>query len=140
MAGVRSMGTTLTMQGEGSEQDLLLKNIASIGELSSEAEEVDVTTLDSPGGNKEFVQGSKDNGSVEVEANNVYDGQAEIIDSIFDSGETRTWIVGYTSGATLTFDAYISARTFGEATPDGLDRVNFTLRVTGKPTYEEGSN
>lgn len=140
MAGRRSMGTTLTMQGEGSEPDLLFKNIASIGELPSTAEEVDTTTLDSPGGNREYVQGSKDNGSTIIEANNVYDGQAEIIDSIYASGETRTWIVGYTSGATLTFDAYISARTFGEATPDGLDRVNFTLRVTGQPVYEEGSN
>lgn len=139
MAGVRSMGTTLTLKGEGSEQDLVLANLTSIGELSSEAEEVDVTTLDSPGGNMEFVQGAKDNGSVEVEANNVYDGQAEIIDSVYASGETRTWVVGYNSGATLTFDAYMSARAFGEATTDGLDKVNFTLRVTGEPTYEEGS-
>lgn len=139
MAGQRSMGTTLTLTGEGSEEDLVLANLTSIGELSSEAEEVDTTTLDSPGGNMEFVQGSKDNGSVEVEANNVYDGQAEIIDSLFASGDTRSWTVTYNSGATLTFDAYLSGRAFGEATTDGLDKVNFTLRVTGQPVYAEGS-
>ncbi len=139
MAGQRSMGTTLTLTGVGSEADLVLSNLTSIGELSSEAEEVDVTTLDSPGGNMEFVQGSKDNGSVEVEANNVYNGQAEIIDSLFAAGTTREWTVTYNSGATLVFNAYLSARAFGEATTDGLDKVNFTLRVTGQPTYTEAS-
>lgn len=139
MAGQRSMGTTLTLSGVGSEADLVLANLTSIGELSSEAAEVDVTTLDSPGGNMEFIQGSKDNGSVEVEANNVHDGQAEIIDSVFASGDTRSWVVTYNSGSTLTFDAYLSARAFGEATTDGLDKVNFTLRVTGQPVYAEAA-
>lgn len=133
------MGTKLTLTGEGSEADLVLANLTSIGELSSEAEEVDVTTLDSPGGNMEFVQGSTDNGTVEVEANNVYDGQAEIIDSVFAAGTTREWVVTYNGGATLTFNAYISGRAFGEATTDGLDKVNFTLRVTGQPVYAEAS-
>jgi hypothetical protein len=137
MAGQRSMGTTLTLSGVASEADLVLANLSSIGELASEAEEVDTTTLDSPGGNMEFVQGSKDNGTVEVEANNVYDGQAEIINSLFSAGTTREWIVTYNSGATLTFNAYLSARAFGEATTDGLDKVNFTLRVTGEPVYVE---
>lgn len=139
MAGRRSMGTTLTLSPADVEEPLVLANLTSIGELSSEAEEVDTTTLDSPGGNMEFVQGSKDNGSVEVEANNVYDGQAEIIDSLYAAGDTREWIVTYNSGATLTFNAYLSARAFGEATTDGLDKVNFTLRVTGQPTYAEAA-
>lgn len=132
------MGTSLTLKFVAPEtEDTVLANLTTIGELSGEAEEVDVTTLDSPGGNMEFVQGAKDNGSVEVEANNVYDGQASKIDSLYEAGDVRDWIVTYNSGATLAFKAYVSARTFGEATTDGVDKVNFTLRVTAKPVYTE---
>ena len=140
MAGVRTMATTLTLQGEGSEQDLALEHLQSIGEQTTEAEEIDVTTLDSPNGAKEFIQGAKDPGSVEVVANNLFDGQTEILQSVFNSGETRTWVETYPDSAgTLTYTAYMSAFTFGEATTDGLATVSFTLRVTGAPTYEEGS-
>ena len=135
------MSTTLTLKGEGSEQDLTLDHLQSIGEQTTEAEEIDVTTLDSPNGSKEFIQGAKDPGSVEVVANNLFDGQTEALQSVFNSGETRTWVEGYPDGAgTLTYDAYMSAFTFGEATTDGLATVSFTLRVTGAPDYDEGSS
>lgn len=137
MAGQRSMGTTLTLTGEASDPDVVLANLASIGEQSSEAEEVDTTTLDSPGGNKEFVQGAKDGGTVSVVANNVQDGQAEILDALFQSGATREWVTTFNGGATLTYNAYISKRAFGEATTDGLDTFSFDLRVSGTPVYEE---
>lgn len=140
MAGVKSIGTKLTLKGEGSEQDLTLSNLESIGEQTSSTEEIDVTTLDSPGGNREFVAGSSDNGSVAVVANNLYDGQAEILQSLKSSGEVREWVTEFNSGATLTYDAFIQEFTFGEATTDGKDTVSFSLRVSGEPVYDEGSS
>lgn len=138
MAGVKTMGTSLTLKKAGSEtEDIILSNLASIGEQATEAEEVDTTTLDSPGGNKEFVQGAKDPGTVEVVANNVFDGQVAKLNSIFKSGDTRDWVVTFVSNATLEYSAYISAFTFGEATTDGLHTATFTLRLTGEPEYQE---
>lgn len=139
MAGVRTMATTLTKTMSGSEtEDLVLAHLQSIGEQATEAEEIDVTTLDSPNGSKEFIQGAKDPGSVEVVANNVFDGQVAKLQSIFTSGAVEEWTEAYPAAAgTLTYSAYMSAFTFGEATTDGLATVSFTLRLTGAPTYSE---
>ena len=139
MAGTRTMGTSLKMTKAGSElEDLELANLQSIGEQSSEAEEIDVTTLDSPGGAKEFIQGAKDPGSIEVVANNVFDGQVETLQAVFNSGDVRSWTESYpNAAATLAYDAYMSSFSFGEATTDGLATVSFTLRLTGAPTYSE---
>ena len=72
MAGIQAMATSLKMVKSGSEQaDLVIAHITSIGEQASEAEEIDVTTLDSPNRSKEFIQGAKDPGSIEVAVNNI---------------------------------------------------------------------
>lgn len=138
MAGKQTMGTSLTLEGEGVETDLVLAHLQSIGEQATEAEEIDVTTLDSPGGSKEFIQGSKDAGSIEVTANNVFDGQAELLQSVFNSGSVRSWIETYPEAAgTLTYSGYLSKFTFGAASTDGLVTTNFTIRLTGTPVYAE---
>ena len=143
MAAVRSMGSTLTLVGEGSEVDVVLGNIVSIGEVSTEAEEIDATTLDSPDGAKEFIQGAKDSGEVAVELNNVFNGQVATLNSIFDSGETRSWTIGFvgtdgtTEEATLAFDAFIKGRSYGETTTEGLHKLTINLRLSGAPVYTE---
>ena len=139
MAGTRTMATTLTMTKAGAEvQDLVLAHLQSIGEQSTEAEEIDVTTLDSPNGAKEFIQGAKDAGSIDVVANNVFDGQVETLQAVFNSGAVRSWTEAYpNAAATLAYDGYMSKFAFGEATTDGLCTVSFTLRLSGAPVYTE---
>lgn len=143
MAGIRSMSNKLTLIGEGSEQDKIIGNIFSMGEISTEADEIDVTTLDSPNGAKEFIQGAKDSGEFAVELNNVADGTVEDLNSVFDSGDTREWEISFTDNdlttevATLEFDAFIKSRAYGEQTTDGLNKVTFTLRISGSPVYTE---
>jgi predicted secreted protein len=141
MAGISTMSTKLEMVKAGEETaNLVLAHLQSIGEQSTESEEVDVTTLDSPNRAKEFIQGAKDPGSIDVVANNCFDGQVEKLQAVFDAGTVRSWIETYPdSGGTLSFTAYISSFTFGEATTDGLITANFTLRLTGKPVYAEAS-
>ena len=141
MAGKRTMGTSLKMVKTGSEaSDLVIAHIQSIGEQSTSTDEIDVTTLDSPNGAKEYMQGAKDPGTVEITANNCGDGQVEALQAVFDSGKVRTWVETYPTGATLTYDAYISDFTFGEATVDGLMTASFSLRLSGEPTYEEAES
>lgn len=135
------MGTALKMIKTGSEaSDLVIAHIQSIGDQSTETDEIDVTTLDSPNGAKEYMQGAKDPGTVEITANNCGDGQVEALQAVFDSGAVRTWTETYPTGATLTYDAYISAFTFGEATVDGLMTASFTLRLSGEPVYTEAES
>lgn len=145
MAGRRTMKTKLTLVGEGSEEDMLIGNIASVGEQVTEAGEIETTTLDSPNSFREFEQGLKDAGSVDLEINNVYDGTTETLDSIFDASEKRDWKIEWpdSSGdtaATLDFTAFIMSLGHGEATTDGVAKTNTTLRISGKPTYSESSS
>ena len=139
MAGIQAMATSLKMVKTGQEaDDLVIAHITSIGEQSSEAEEIDVTTIDSPNRSKEFIQGAKDPGSIEVAVNNCFDGQVETLRSVYQSGAVRQWVETYPDDAgTLTYSGYISALKFGEATPDGLVTANFTIRLSGEPVYAE---
>lgn len=142
MAGIQAMATSLKLvKTTGEAADLVIAHITSIGEQASEAEEIDVTTLDSPNRSKEFIQGAKDPGSIEVAVNNCFDGQVEKLRAVYQSGAEREWVETYPDGkGTLTYTGYISALTFGEATPDGLLSVNFTIRLSGEPVYTEAES
>ncbi len=134
------MGTALKMTKTGSESaDLVIAHISSIGEQATETEEIDVTTLDSPNGAKEYIQGAKDAGSLDVTANIMKDGQVAKLKGVFDAGTVREWTITYPNGSTLVFNAYIASLTFGEATPDGLMTSSFSLRLSGEPTYTEAA-
>lgn len=140
MAGQRTMGTSLTLKKAGDEtEDTVLKHVTSIGEVSVETEEIDVTTLDSPNGAKEYIQGAKDAGSTDVAINNCDDGQVEVLQTLFDSGEVRDWLITYPSGGKLTLKGYVSKIAFGEATTDGLMTANITLRLSDEPKYQAPS-
>ncbi|MDO4979151.1 MAG: phage tail tube protein [Candidatus Saccharibacteria bacterium] len=142
MAGVQTMATSLTLKKAGSEpSDLVLAHIVSIGEQSTEADEIDVTTLDSPNRSKEYIQGAKDPGSIDVTANNCFDGQVQKLSALFDSGDIREWVETYPDGkGTLTYSGFVKAFKYGEATTDGLATVSFTIRLSGKPVYTENES
>lgn len=137
MAGVRAMGSSLTLIKAGSEAaDVEFASLTSIGAVEGEREEIDVTTLDSANGAKEFISGAADFGSVEMAMNVTTSNQSQItkIDALFDSGAIRSWEIEDATG-TLAFTGYVSAVSYGEKTTDGMVAYNFTIRVSGKPTF-----
>ena len=136
MAGTRTMGTTLTMKRAGSETaDTVIAHLTSIGEVTGEREEIDVTTLDSPNGAKEFISGVVDFGSFDV-AGNVIDGvQVSTLYDVFNGQQNRDFEIQTPSGTVLALNGYFSSFGFGEKTTDGLDTFKATIRVSGAPTY-----
>ena len=68
MSKMRAVGTVLTYNSQ------TIGSIKTIGEVKSTADEIDVTTLDSTGGYKEFLQGFKDGGEVQLDG--FFDGTA----------------------------------------------------------------
>lgn len=136
MAGKLTMGSTLTMVKASSEPaDTVINALTSIGSVSGEGEEIDVTTLDSPNGAKEYIQGAVDWGTIDI-AGNVVDGaQIAALRSIFDSKETRSWIITTPAGHTISFNAFIQTFEYGEKTVDGIDTYSMTLRVSGDVTF-----
>ena len=140
MAGTRTMGTTLTMKKAGDEQaDTVIAHLTSIGEATGEREEIDVTTLDSPNGAKEFISGVVDFGSFDV-AGNVSDGvQVSALYDVFNGQQNRDFEIQTPSGTKLALNGYFSSFGFGEKTTDGLDTFKATIRVSGAPVYTSAS-
>lgn len=136
MAGSKTMGTTLTITKAGDEtEDLVIKSLTSIGELSGEREEIDVTTLDSPDGAKEYTSGAVDWGSQDVAGNITDATQLAKLRAIFDTQAVREFTIKTPAGNLTRYKAFIGSFKYGEKTTDGLDTFSITLRVTGSVKF-----
>lgn len=109
MAGTRTMGTNLTMKRAGSETaDTVIAHLTSIGEVTGEREEIDVTTFDSPNGAKEFISGVVDFGSFDV-AGNVIDGvQVSTLYDVFNGQQNRNFEIQTPSGTVLALNGHLA--------------------------------
>ncbi len=136
MAGTLTMGSTLTMVKAGSEAaDTVVKSLTTIGAITGEGEEIDVTTLDSPDGAKEYIQGAVDWGTQDIEGNVTDADQVDALRSVFDTKKTRNWIVETPAGNQISYKAFIQSFEYGEKTTDGLDTFKMTLRISGTVTF-----
>lgn len=136
MAGRRTMGSSLTLVKAGSEAaNTVIKSLTSIGEIAGEREEIDVTTLDSPNGAKEYIAGGVDWGTQDIEGNVTDDSQIEKLRAVFDSQATRDWEIQTPAGNKISYSAFISNFKYGEKTTDGLDTFSLTLRISGSVTF-----
>jgi predicted secreted protein len=83
---VRGLGTVLKMGATGAEKTIA--GLTEIGGIELSADTVDVTTLDSDGGYREFIGGFKDAGEVSLSGffdGTTGNGQKELYDS-FETG------------------------------------------------------
>ena len=103
-------------------------------------QEIDVTTLDSPNGAKEFIAGVVDFGSFDI-AGNIVDGvQVSALYAVFNGQQNRNFEIETPSGTKLALSGYFSTFGFGEKTTDGLDTFKATIRVSGAPQYTPASS
>lgn len=131
---VRSLGTVLKLGKDANAKKVA--GLTEIGGIELSADTIDVTTLDSDGGYREFIGGFKDGG--EVSASGYFDGttgqgQKELYDA-FESGETKDF--------TIEFPASLKAKWEFKGVVTGFktsasleDPVSFesTIKVSGKP-------
>lgn len=138
---IKSVGTTLKVaSGTGSSSSATVGKLKSIGAINPTADEIDVTTLDSSGGYKDYLQGFKDGGEVSCEGFLAYGdaGQAQVV-TLFDSGDKKTWTVEYPDGTKASFSAYVKGYTIGDAAVDGAVNFALNLRVCGAVTITAAS-
>ena len=143
MNKVRAMGTSLTKKKSGSEtEDWVVGSLTSIGELGLEIEEIDITTLDSPNGAKEYMSGDMDAGEVSLAGYiKKADDEATVTKmmALIAAGSTESWEVEFPSGAKWAFDAFVKSFKTAENTTDGLIGFSASLRVSGLPVYTAGT-
>ena len=97
---VGSYGTTMKFTPSGGSQ-VVVGKLSSIGEVSPDAEELDVTTLDSADGWREYILGFKDAGSISVEGfhDGADAGQAALV-AAYHSGVAGAFVIEFPDGAT----------------------------------------
>lgn len=129
-AAKRSVGTKIMIGANA------IGDLSSIGSPSITQEELDVTTLDSEGGYREFIAGFKDPGEVTISGffvpNDV--GQAAMYAAL-ESGDVNDYQIVYPAelGASWSFPGIVTAFS---VTTELEDAIGFegTIRVSGKPT------
>lgn len=143
MSNIRAMGTSLIKKKSGSEaNNWTVGSLTSIGEIGVEIEEIDITTLDSPNGAKEFMSGDMDAGELSLAGyikSSTDESTVTKMMSLISSGSTESWEIVFPSGAKWSFNAFVKSFKTAEATTDGLVGFSASLRVSGLPTYTAGS-
>lgn len=134
MTAKRALGTTLQI---GDTTPTTVGGLTSIGGLELSADTIDVTTLDSDGGYREFIAGFKDAGEVSLEG--YFDattgqGQKELYD-LFESGATSPFKIQFPAETKTSWD-FDGVVTGFSTSADLEDPLAFsaTIKVSGKPT------
>ncbi len=110
-----------------------LTEVVDITPIKSTSTSIDVTNHGSPDGFKEFVQGLRDGGSIDVTTAYV-ESEYTALDTLFINGTKHAWKAVLPGSSTIIFTAHIENMTMN--TPkDAEHTVDFTLRVSGKPVY-----
>ncbi len=134
MAGQKAVGTTFAFQKEGG-QAIVVGNLTNIGEVGADSDELDVTTLDSDGGYREFLQGFKDGGEVAMSGYYLEGKNQDEAIKLFDSGDKVTGVITFPSKSTMTFPCFVKSYKVGPAEVQGAVGFSFSVRVAGKPVF-----
>ena len=111
--------------------------ILSISGPEVTAEEIDVTSLDSTGGFKEYITGLKDGGTVSLEANWIKGNaqQLSMRDAVASGASQNLQIAFADSPQTIaTFTGKVTSFGMG-ADPTSQLKANFSVRISGSITW-----
>ncbi len=131
---MRPAGTKLSYK-EGTSEAVAIGKLTSIGQISQTADEIDITTLDSTGAYREYLQGFKDAGTLEVTG--LYapgDESQQSFNTLYQSGKTVKWTITFNDSSTLSFDGFVSGVSYGPIEVDGVPGFGGTIRLTGPVT------
>lgn len=136
--GQKAQGTTLkyTKSGTGSSA-VTVGKLTSIGETNETSEEIDVTTLDSTGGYREFVQGFKDSGELPVSGYYTGDAGQKALRDAYKNGETGTFEITFPDGSGFSFSGFVKGISRGPAEVNGVVGFGATIRASGAVTEVE---
>lgn len=126
MPKIKALGTTITFNA------LAIGGLTSIGDLAPTADEIDVTTLDSPDGYKEFLQGLKDSGELPIAGHHIAADVGQVgIRAGFASGDVDAVVITFPDNSTASFNAWVKSHRIGGAEVAGAVGFGATLRITG---------
>ena len=132
----RTLGVTLTKTAAGDESaDLVIGSLTNIGELKIDGEEIEVTTLDSDGGYREYIPGFRDAGEISLDGILNDDSTLEKLIELQGLGRIDEYTIETSNGASLVFNAFVKSAGHTAFEVDGVRGYTGTLRISGAPTF-----
>jgi len=133
----RSLGTVLKIGKGPTPPPVAVAKLTSIGGLELSADTIDVTTLDSVGGYREFIAGFKDAGEVSIEGyfdSTTGKGQKELYDA-FETGDVKDFSIEFPASTKTKweFKGVVTGFSTNASTEDPIS-FSGTIKVSGKPT------
>lgn len=111
-----------------------IAEVNSITGPSMVRDTIDVTSLDSTGGYREYITGFRDGGTVVLNMNFTRDGWNQMLLDFEDDNTHSYQIVFPDTGATtLDFDGYVTDLPI-TTTPDDKVTADITIKITGQVT------
>lgn len=142
-SNIQAMGATLTKKKVGSElTDLVVGSLTQIGEIKQTVEEIDITTLDSPGGADEKAAGKITVSDMPFAGKfKKFDDEEQYVKllAILDSKERQDWIITFPSGAKLEFNGFIKELGTGEFAVGAQVTFSASVSISGKPVFTKAS-
>lgn len=149
-SGIRALGATFSVSdGLTPVKFLQVGFVSSIGEIGGDGEEIDVTHLSSVGNFKEFIKSFQDAGEIPITCRVVPDSlldetafpdaidARERVRALRDNGMNTRFKIIYNSGIILEFDGFVKSYKYAEVTPESVEEINVTVRVSGAIEYTE---
>lgn len=134
----RALGTQLKI---GKTTPVAVAGLTSIGGLELSADTIDVTTLDSEGGYREFIAGFKDGGEVPIEGYfkpETGKGQKELYD-LYEAGTVEDFVIQFPNNmARWEFKGVVTGISTAADLEDPLS-FSSTIKVSGKPNLIVGA-
>lgn len=110
-----------------------VSEINSISGISASAEEIDVTTLESTGGWREFIRGFRNAGTITLNMNWTRDNYITMLGD-FESDDSINYqlVLPDASNTTIDFAGYVTELPMEIPTGDKVT-MTVTIKVTGQP-------
>lgn len=130
--GKRALGTTLSIDSTA------VGGLTSISGVEVTADTIDVTTLDSTDGYREFIGGFVDGGEVSAEGYMSDKGTAEATIAGYVGATEKSCEIAFSNGAKWAFDGVVTGFSTN-ADLEGVIGFSITIKVSGKPTFTAGA-
>lgn len=130
---------TLFRRYNGVDAWVNLAEINSITGPSKSRETIDVTSLDSTGGYREFLASFRDGGTVQL-AMNFTRATYELMNTDFESDDAQNYeiVLPDAENTTLEFVGFVTELPLAISTDDKVT-ADVTIKVTGQPVLNSGS-
>jgi hypothetical protein len=130
-------------QAENSIGTILTIGVTPVGKLTKIGSpemskgEIDVTTLGSTGGYKEFISDFRDGGNLTFEGFAISDLGQDALKANFDADVNADFTITLPNGTTITFNGYVSKYKKGDAAVGQGLTFSGEIRVSGVVDYAE---